>query len=386
MRPPRTLTALAVALAATVPSTAHANAPARPARLQAALDGIIASGVPGAVALTRKNGDTGLQARGVRNLKTRAKIRPDDRFRIGSGTKTFVATVILQLVGEGRLRLKDDVGRRLPGEIVRGRKITVRHLLDHTSGLPDFSRDPRLLEPYDKDPAYYSPPRRLLSLVESEPLLFPPGTGFAYSNTNYVVLGLLIEKITGRSASAEIHRRLIRPLSLRGTSLPVRDARIRGPHTRGHLTNVPGEGTVDVTELSPSIAWTSGGMISTARDLARFQRALFSGRLLRPAQQRALKTIAAASDGYALGVARADTPCGTAWGHGGAFPGYHSLAYTTADGRRQAVIAINTDRVLSETTYRRLDAAFEVALCGKASPASPSANGYSIRESVGGGS
>ncbi|HEX2314845.1 MAG TPA: serine hydrolase domain-containing protein [Thermomonospora sp.] len=360
------VTAVTAAVVTGVVPAAHAAPPASPVR--AALDRVVASGVPGVVALTRRDDRTARWARGVRDLRTKRAIRTHDRFRIGSNTKTFVATVVLQLAGERRLRLDDSVERWLPGTIRDGRRITVRQLLNHTSGLPDYSQDPRVLQPYARDRGHYWAPRALVGLVEDRPLSFRPGTGFAYSNTNYVLLGLIVEKATGRSATGEITRRLIRPLGLRGTGLPVRDPRIHGPHTRGYLTNVPGQGTVDITTLSPSIAWTAGGMISTTADLARFHRALFSGRLLRPAQQRALKTIAARSGGYALGVARITTSCGPAWGHQGSFPGYLSLAFTTADGRRQAVIALNTDRVLSETTHRRLDTAFELALCGRTSP------------------
>ena len=159
---------------------------------------------------------------------------------------------------------------------------------------------------------------------------------------------------------------MIKPLHL------VHDPHIAGRHTHGYLTNlppgwgVPG-GVLDTTALSPSIFWTGGGMISTTTDLARFHRALGTGRLLRPAQQRELTSRAPGTD-YALGVARWHTGCGTAWGHNGLFPGYYSYSLTSPDGSRQAVIALNTDRFLSNQANADLDAALTTAFCGQAPP------------------
>lgn len=360
----------AIAVTSGAPAAQAAPAlPRPPAALQAALDRLVAAGVPGTIALSRHGAKVTLAVSGVRDLTTHAPIRTGDRFRIGSNTKSFVATVVLQLVGEGRLRLTDNVERWLPALVPDGAAITVRQLLNHTSGLYDYGQDPRLLAPYEHDRGHYWPPRALVALATSHPPQFPPGTDFGYSNTNYILLGLIIEAATQHTAAAEIQQRLIRPLGLADTSFPQRDPHIAGRHTRGYLTNLPPDaaapdGTLDITVLSPSTAWTAGGIISTAADLARFHRALITGRLLRPHEQRELTTTAPGAD-YAMGVFRIDTPCGPAWGHDGSFPGYLSVSVTSPDGARQAVIALNTDRILSEQAYTELSSTLDTAYCGR---------------------
>lgn len=356
-------------LAGAAPGTASTVSPeaATTTGLQAALDQLVADGAPGVLALRRDGSQVWRAASGVSDVDSGAAMRTVDRFRIGSITKTFVSTVILQLVAERRLRLTDSVQRWLPGIVPNDSAITVRQLLNHTSGLFDYTEDPRLLAPYGTDPGYFWPPRDLVGLATSHPPLFAPGTGWSYSNTNYVVLGLVIESVTRQPASGEIERRVFQPLRLRDTFFPVRNPTLPSPYTHGYLTNLPPDvvpdGTLDSTVLSPSIAWTAGGIVSTITDLARFYRALFTGRLLAPEQMRELTSTVPQSD-YGLGISRWDTACGTAWGHGGAFPGYRSVALTSADGARQAVVAINTDRILTDQTLADLDTVVDLLFCG----------------------
>ncbi len=340
-----------------------------PAVLQDALDRLVADGVPGVIALHRHGSQVYRATSGVREISTGKPIRTDDRFRIGSITKSFVSTVVLQLVGEHRLQLSDTVERWLPKAAPNGSSITVRQLLNHTSGLYDYTEDPRLLEPYADEAGYFWAPRDLLALANSHPPLFKPGTNWSYSNTNYVLLGLIIEAATGHRASAEVKHRIIEPLKLRNTTFPLRTPHIAGQHTHGYFTNLPPEsgipdGVLDTTTLSPSHAWTAGGMISTVSDLASFYQALFSGRLLRPAQLRELMSVVPGFD-YAMGVTRWETGCGTAWGHGGSFPGYYSVSLTSPDGSRQAIIALNSNQLLSDQTYADLDTTIETAFCGQ---------------------
>ncbi|MFL6076143.1 MAG: serine hydrolase domain-containing protein [Mycobacteriales bacterium] len=355
---------------------APARTAAPPAGVQAALDRIVADGVPGVIAYGRENGRAWRATSGVADLATGAPARPNDRVRIGSDTKAFVSTVLLQLEGEHRLSLSDSVERWLPGLVPNGAAITLRELLNHTSGLYNYTDDPRVLGPYLRgDRSYYWAPRDLVGVAVSHPPLFPPGTRWSYSNTNYIVAGLVIEAVTHHDPVAEVYRRIIRPLGLTDTYFPVRDPDIRGPHAHGYLTNLPPggplpAGTVDVTEFSPSWAWTAGAIVSTAADLARFHRALIGGRLLRPAQQRELMTTVPAGDAaYGLGVGTVPLPCGTVWGHSGDFLGYLTYGYLTPDLSRQAVLMATSDRVLSDQAQQDISAAFTLALCGSAAGA-----------------
>lgn len=330
-------------------------------KVQAALDRLVAAGVPGAIAYSR----FGSRASGIGDRRTGAPARVGDRFRIGSNTKPFVAAVVLQLVAEGKLALDDPV------TFAPAPDVTVRHLLQHTSGLPEYSDDPQLLAAYATDPDHHWEPRALLALVDG-PKLSAPGAKFAYTNTNYILLGLVIERVTGKPAANEVHRRLIEPLRLTSTMFPVRGAAIPGRHLRGHLTNLPAQygvpdGILDLTDLSPSIGWTAGGMLSTVFDLARFHRALLTGRVLNPELGRAM-TAAAEPHGYGLGLSRIIRPGIVGWGHDGRFPGYLSSVVTSDDGARQAVVALNTDRVLSpeaeSATSEVLRAAFSASSAG----------------------
>jgi D-alanyl-D-alanine carboxypeptidase len=331
---------------------------APPPLLQAALDRVVADGVPGAIAFERQGGSVSRAVSGLEDLRTASPIRPEDRFRIGSITKSFVAAVVLQLVGEGRLSLDDSVERWLPGLIPNGAGITVRELLDQTSGLFDYLNDgdPTVLTPYfvNRDWDYLWRPLQLVAVATSHPAHFPPGSQWAYSNTNYVVLGLIIQAVTQHDPVSQIEQRLIRPLGLRDTSFPTTDPDIDGPHTHGYLTNLPPQSgfpsTFDVTRFSPSFAWTAGAIVSTVEDLARFHLALFTGRVLRPQQLAELETTVPTTVGvqYGMGVFQAQTPCGPAWGHDGDFFGYASISLTSPDGLRQIVVALNSDKILSQ--------------------------------------
>ena len=313
--------------------------------LEAALDAIIVQGAPGVVALSRAGDDVVSRARGVRDIDTGEPLGVDDRFRVGSNSKPFVATVVLQLVGEGRLGLDDSVERWLPGVLPRGADIGVRQLLNHTSGIAHNAHDPELLAPYlSGELEHRWSPAELVAFSADEPLAFDPGTGHLYSNTNYHVLGLIVEAVTGEEPLSEVERRIIMPLALGATDWPASDPQINGRHSRGYHFSPDFGGKLDMTVFSPSWAWTAGGLISTADDLARFNDALFGGELLAPELMRELLiSVDTDEGGYALGVQTWDTPCGPAWGHEGDFPGYHSIVMTALDGQRQAVVLINSD-------------------------------------------
>ena len=224
-------------------------------------------------------------------------------------------------------------------------------MLSHTSGLFDYEADPRVLEPYiSGDLGYYWPPRSLVELAVSHDPLFAPGdTDIAvYSNTNYVLAGLIVEAVTGRSIGDELQSRLFGPLHLDDTTYPTEPA-LPEPFAHGYL--VLGEPpALDVTGLSPSLTSSAGAIVSTADDVADFYRALLSGRLLRPNLLRQTKTTL--SEGtkvdipgqrYGLGLEVFPTSCGIAWGHNGVVPGYFTFIYSSEDGKRQVLLTVNHD-------------------------------------------
>ncbi|HXM56060.1 MAG TPA: serine hydrolase domain-containing protein [Candidatus Dormibacteraeota bacterium] len=362
-------------MATAMPAPAWAANPNSPAALQAVVDRVVADGVPGVIALDRRGATLQRAVSGVRDLRTMAPIRAVDAFRVGSITKSFVSTVVLQLVGEGRLGLDDGVDRWLPGLIPNGAAITVRELLNHTSGLFDYLNDgdPTILVPYfvNRDWEFTWQPLQLIAVATSHPAWFPPGTQWRYSNTNYVVLGLIIEAVTHRDAASEIEQLLLRPLGLRHTSLPTTDPDLDSPHTNGYLTNLPPESgfpsTLDVTRFSPSYVWTAGAMVSTVDELARFHGALFTGRLLPPAQQSELETTVPTPIGvsYGLGVYELATPCGPAWGHDGDVFGFATVSLTSPDGSRQVVVSLNSDRILTTQAQVDLGDVLITGFCGQ---------------------
>ncbi|MFI9010074.1 serine hydrolase domain-containing protein [Actinosynnema sp. NPDC053489] len=266
----------------------------------------------------------------------------DGRFRVGSITKTFVSTVVLQLVGEGRVELDAPVQRYLPGLLPQGDRITVRHLLQHTSGLYNYTA----ALPLDPDGLLANryrtwTPAELVALSTARPLDFEPGTGWRYSNTNYVVAGMLVEEVTGRPYREAVAQRVLRPLGLRSTFLPGTRTDVPGPHAHGYVR--AGGQVVDITELNPSVASAAGEMISTTADLDRFLDALLAGRLLRPAQQAELTSTTPISNGYGLGVEATQLPCGvTVWGHGGDIPGYSSLMVGTPDAKTRLTASVTS--------------------------------------------
>jgi len=336
--------------------------------LQAQMDALVATGVPGVVVLVHDKSGTLRLASGHSNLAQQTPMRVTDRFRVGSITKSFIATVVLQLVGEGKLSLDETVDHWLPGAVPNGKTITLRQLLGHRSGLYDYLSDPRVLKPYLAGNFGYTwTPPRLVAVSASHKPLFAPGAKYSYSNTNYILLGLIIEKAAGNPIGAELKRRIFAPLQLRSTSLDT-SPRMRPPYAHGYL--IQGKELQDVTAVSPSYAWTAGAIVSSADDLARFYRALLGGRLLSADELRAMET---PKDDYGLGLARARLPqtwgCrGARWGHDGAIAAYNSTALNSKDGQQQAVILVNSltldDKVGDAQAQQALVRLFKSALCG----------------------
>ncbi|WAL97436.1 serine hydrolase domain-containing protein [Streptomyces sp. Je 1-369] len=361
--------AVAVAAGVLVAPGASATGRAHGDSVQQGLDRLVrADGVPAALASV--NGDRkGERARtytaGVGDLATGAAVPRDGQVRIGSNTKAFTAVVVLQLVAEGRMRLDDTVDTYLPG-LVRGdgiddRKIKVRQLLQQTSGLPNYTKG-------DLQPRYYEP-RELLDIALEYKSEFDPGESWAYSNTNYVVAGLIVEKVTKRTVAQEIDRRIIERLGLRHTYFPAPgDATIREPHPKGYYQEAPGAPLRDITELDPSWTWAAGQLISTNSDLNRFYTALLTpGRLLPKPQLDQMRTTVRADyfgkgARYGLGIVSRPLSCGDVyWGHGGSYPGYETRGGATDDGRA-ADVAV-TVQPTDKAVMSHVDEIVDTALC-----------------------
>ncbi|MFE5741972.1 serine hydrolase domain-containing protein [Streptomyces celluloflavus] len=370
-----TARAAALALALTVCTGAPRRDRVPPAETGApsaaagrALDRLVADGAPGAASLSTRDGRiraSRFTTAGVADLRTGRPMGRTDHFRAGSLTKTVVATVVLQLAAERKLSLDDTADRHLPrgvpgiGPGERGvlRQVTVRQLLDHTTGLFDYTADPRLARQlrgrgfrahrYD-----HHTPAELLRIALSHrptaaagPRSHGPAGGrgapFAYSNTNYLVLGLLIRGVTGHSYAEEIRRRVIGPVGLRDTSFPGTDPDLPEPHGRAYSR--AGGRRVDVTALDPSRAGAAGEMVTTLGDLNRFFAALLGGALLPSRQMAQLRSERGTGGAYGLGLYATVLPCGvTVWGHNGDINGSYAQTAGTADGRHLVSYRVNT--------------------------------------------
>jgi D-alanyl-D-alanine carboxypeptidase len=350
------------AATASLPGTAIAHPPTALV-MQRDADAMLKYGPPGVLAeLETPRGEVRVRS-GYGDVEAGTPVPWNAKFRIASFTKTFVATTALQLVGEGRLSLDDKVDRWLPG-VVRGngndgRRITVRQLLQHTSGLPDYLGGlPDLFTEDGFQRLRYETvtPQRAVALAVAQPSEFPPGSKWSYSNTNYLLAGLIIERVTGHSWQHEVQQRIIKPLRLTHTYTPGTQRTIPDPHAVGYerFPDQSGEygEPIDATELNPSFGGAAGEMISTTDDGNRFLRALLGGRLLRPAQLAEMKRTVPTDDNfrqnwpgarYGLGLMWAPNDCGGAWFHGGDIMGFMTRNGVTGNGARSVMVSINTD-------------------------------------------
>jgi D-alanyl-D-alanine carboxypeptidase len=339
------VTALAVT---SVPSAAAQVSRIDRGVVQAGLDKLAADGAAGVQVRITDRRESFTARGGVAEVGGQRPVPTNGHFRIGSITKTFVSTVTLQLVGEGKVGLDEPVSTYLPGLLPDGDTITVRNLLQHTSGLYNYT-DAMPLDPAGFETIRFKhyDPRELVAMSTSHPLNFPPGTQWSYSNTNYIVIGMLIEKITGAPYGQAVEDRILRPLHLAHTSLPGDRVGVPQPHTHGY--SQPTSPAVDVTALNPSWGWSAGEMISTTADLDRFISALLQGKLLAPAQFAELTRSLPFTGGYGLGIAEILLPCGvTVFGHDGGIPGYASVAVSTKDTKTRMELSITTGPVAGE--------------------------------------
>jgi len=350
--------------------------------LQQSVDAIQRTGTVAVVAQSTGPDGRRYATTGVSDTATGRAARATDKFRIASSTKAFVATVMLQLVGEGRVSLDDSVEHWLPGVVDGngndGNTITVRQLLNHTSGLFNYTADfPAIasVAGFEADRYTTWTPAQLVGIAMRHAPDFAPGTQWEYSNTNYILAGMIIQKATGHTWQQEVTRRVIRPLGLRDTSAPDTSARIPGQHLHGY-SDFGGSGpTIDVTELNPTAAGSAGAMISTTNDLTRFFSALLGGRLLRPAQLAEMKTTVRAASldpvwpgaRYGLGLMEIPLACGGVYySHAGDLMGYTTRDGVSADGRRTVVLEATGDGAPDLSTEVAQNALIDTELCATA--------------------
>lgn len=324
---------------------------------------IVQSGVdahvfPGAVVVIRRGTQTRTVAVGVANVATKTKMTGADRFQVASLTKSMVAAVTLRLVAQGRLSLSDTVEKWEPGLLPRGADITIADLLGQTSGLPDYT---------DKEVAHYvsgktsTDPATMVGLVSHEPLMFPPGTRSYYSNTNFIVLGMILQTASHRTLADLLAGQLFSPLGMRSASLAT--SRTRTPPVADGYDH----GT-DATNLELNWLWAAGGVVSDVGDVARFYHDLLSGKLLPPAllhrmlQMRPETNHDLPFSGYGLGIAALQTDCGPAYGASGEVLGFTSDAWTSKNGDRAVALTFNGS--ITEAMNEQLVDVVLEALCG----------------------
>ena len=361
------LAAGAIAVAAVTSTVAFAVLRAPEDEIGTLMADLVEHGAPGVILLTREGDDLRTRVAGVADRDSGRPLRENDRFRIGSVTKTFVATVVLQLVAEGRLGLEDTVERWLPGVVPRGEQMTIRQLLGHRSGLFDYVDDPRVFAPYAHRPGHRWEPRTLVAMALLHPPPFAPGERYAYSSTNYLLLELIVEASSGRPLSEQLSRRIFVPLRLNATSFEpflVPGAYMHGHRPPSHHGVVTGPPR-DTSREAASWAWGAGAIVSTARDVDRFFTALLGGRLLPPSVLGEMgAAVRAGSLRYGLGLAAFPTPCGDAWGHTGNAQGTITVAWSRKDVTRQIVVVVNVYPLTGELedSVRRLQ---DAAFCGE---------------------
>ncbi|MEV0251707.1 serine hydrolase domain-containing protein [Nocardia sp. NPDC050712] len=380
---------LAVATALSISACTSAHSATTHDSLQTALEEIQRAGVVGVFAEVRTGEQVWRGASGVADLSTGSPVTPDMRQRVGSITKTFIAVAIMQQVEQGRIRLDAPIGDYLP-ELVpgeRGRAITVRMLINHTSGIPDLMpyAFPSLAGLFGGDGAVSAQslddnrfrvfsPAELIAMGLNAPAGEPGALPGVYSNTNYFLLGQLLESVTGSPTAQYLSENIIRPAGLEHTSLPD-SPYLEGPHPKMY------EGMYGVIDPPRDysvydMSWTmpGAGLVSTMSDLNRFYAALLAGKIVNPAaltqMQQTVPVIAL--DGqpivYGLGLHRVQLPgCEVLWGHDGSVFGAATMTLHSPDGRRQLSVAMNSVRGNKSGAARienALSAFYQQALCG----------------------
>lgn len=305
-------------------------------------------GPPGVAVVVQRGGRAVLHRAGTANVATGAPIRAFDSMRLASVSKAFSGAVGLSLVAHGILTLRDTVGQVLSGLPRTWSRVTLRELMQHTSGIRDFTGTDAFIDAFQKSPLKAPPPRVLVSFAPRK-LLFRPGSRYHYSNTDNIIVGLMVAAATGKSYVRELRQRVFVPLGLRHTSLP-RGAALSSPYVHGYDI-APPQPPADISRASAAgWAWASGGIVSTPHDANAFIRAYVRGATTSPAVRRAQFTFRPGSSGppgpgvnsAGLSIFRYQTRCGTVYGHTGNIFGYTQFIAASKNGRRSVVVTINS--------------------------------------------
>ena len=339
--------------------------------LQAQLEGLAAAqgGPPGAIVTLRRGTKTTVFTSGVANRGTRARPRATDHMRLASVSKAYSGAVAFSLIEDGKLKLTDTIGSVRPDLPAAWAAVTVRQLLNHTSGVPDYTKSDAFIQQFQDDPKGFVSPAKIISWVAADPLVFRPGSRYEYSNTDNIVIGLMAEKVRSKPYATQLSDVVFKPLRLLRTSFPT-GVSLPRPFIHGYTIDSKGKATDVSTLLSPSGAWASGAIVSTPNELNAFIRGLLAGRLFaKSLQAQQLQFVRGSSSppgpgaNFAgLAIFRYQTRCGTVYGHTGNFPGYVMFAAASRDGKRAITTSLNipapTGRLLA-----RLRAMQETGVC-----------------------
>ncbi len=322
-----------------------------PADVQRGLDQLVRAkgGPPGAIATIYRDGKLTVLRSGRSNVNAPTPPRPAEHMRIASVAKAFSGAAALHLVATGKLGLDQTIAQLLSGMPAAWGDVTVRQMLDHTSGLPDYSESKGFHEQLTDDPGGFVSTKTIIDWVRAKPLEFAPGSDYRYSNTDNIVVGLIVEAVSGRTYARELEDDVFIPAQLRQTSLP-KTVGLRSPFIHGYVLGAGGKPEDVSTLINPSGAWASGGIVSTPRDLNKFIRAYLGLKFFSAAEQRQQMQFVPGGESSppgpgansaGLALFRYRTKCGTVYGHTGNFPGYTQWAAANADGSRGVTMSLN---------------------------------------------
>ena len=338
-------------------------------QVQAALDAAVEAGAPGIMLVIRGPDSIELLTSGEASIERGRPMRGDDLFRIASVTKSFTAALVMMLVADGALSLDDTVADLAPDLLEHGDEVTVRQLLGHTSGLPDYTKVDVFGERAGSGATLS--PQLVLGLVAHRRPLFRPGSDYEYSDTDNIVLGMIVEIVTGNTFEDELRSRILDPLGLDQTILAT-SFRYPKPHLEGYQFDADSREPENVTDvrIHPDGAWASGAIISTVGDVSRFFGALFRGELV-PAELlgQMMVTVPGAgsppgpgNNNAGLGIFGWEVSCGEIWGHTGSWPGFRVLGAASPDGSSALAMVVNATNAPDELDAAILHAQ-ELAAC-----------------------